>query len=66
MFWNHEPWGHGGGNMAMQSIQQFFKFVSIPLAMMSFVLLASQAGGFVLRTDTTVSPNGSLALPLKQ
>lgn len=50
----------------MQGIQQFFKILSIPLAMMSFVLLASQAGGFVLRTDASASANGLLASPLRQ
>jgi len=50
--------------MAMQSFQILFKLISIPLAMTCFLLLASQTGGFVLRTDNqtaeTIVAIGSL------
>lgn len=37
--------------MAVQSFRQVFRLLAIPLAMTGFVLLASQAGGFVLRKE---------------
>jgi hypothetical protein len=37
--------------MAMWNFSQLFRFLAIPLAMAGFVLVASQAGGFVLRKD---------------
>ena len=35
----------------MRDFKRLFQFLAIPLAMTGFVLLASQAGGFVLRKN---------------
>ena len=35
--------------MIMRNFRQLLQFLAIPIAMTGFVLLASQAGGFVLR-----------------
>jgi hypothetical protein len=37
--------------MAMGSFKQLFQLLAIPLALTGFVVIASQAGGFVLRKD---------------
>ena len=37
------------GPMVMRNFRQLLQFLAIPVAMTGFVLLASQAGGFVLR-----------------
>lgn len=35
----------------MRDFERLFQFLAIPVAVTSFVLLASQAGGFMLRKD---------------
>jgi len=42
--------------MVMRNFKQLFQFLAIPVAMTGFVLLASQAGGFKLRTEQQLSP----------
>jgi hypothetical protein len=49
----------------MRNFEQLFRFLAIPVAMTAFVLLASQAGGFVLRTDQRAKIDSSLVLPTK-
>ena len=51
--------------MARRSFSQLFQFLAIPLAMVGFVLIASQAGGFVLRKDQPAKVDSSLAAPIK-
>lgn len=46
----------------MRNIKQLVRFLAIPLAMMSFVLVASQAGGFVLRKDPPAKTDSSLTV----
>jgi hypothetical protein len=53
------------GIMAMLSFKQLFQFLAIPLAMTGFVLIASHAGGFVLRKDVPVKIDSHLASPSK-
>jgi hypothetical protein len=50
--------------MAKRSFKQLFQFLAIPLAMTGFVLIAAQAGGFVLRKDHPVKIDSNLAAPL--
>ena len=45
----------------MRNIKQLARFVAIPLAMTGFVLVASQAGGFVLRKDHPAKIDSSLS-----
>jgi hypothetical protein len=51
--------------MARRSCRQLFQFLAIPLAMGGFVLIASQAGGFVLRKDPPAKIDSSLVIPAK-
>ena len=51
--------------MAKRSLKQLFQFLAIPLAMTGFVLVASQAGGFVLRKDQSAKVDSSLVTPSK-
>ena len=51
--------------MAKSNFKQLFRFLAIPLAMIGFVLVASQVGGFVLRTDQSAKIDSNLALPAK-
>jgi hypothetical protein len=51
--------------MAKGNFRQLFQLIAIPLAMTGFVLIASQVGGFVLRTDQPVKIDSSLATPIK-
>ena len=51
--------------MAKGNFKQLFQLIAIPLAMTGFVLIASQAGGFVLRKDQPVKLDSNLAVPLK-
>lgn len=44
----------------MRNIEQLMRTLAIPLAMTGFVLVASQAGGFVLRTDQPAKIDSSL------
>jgi hypothetical protein len=37
--------------MTMWSFRRLFRFLALPVAMTGFVLVASHAGGFVLRKD---------------
>lgn len=46
--------------MAMLSFKQLFQFLAIPLAMTGFLLIASQAGGFVLRKDVPIKIDSHL------
>jgi hypothetical protein len=56
-------WGHDSGIMAMWSFKQLVRFLAIPLAMTGFVLVASHAGGFVLRKDQPVKIDSQLISP---
>lgn len=47
----------------MRSIKQLFQFLTIPLAMTGFVLIASQVGGFVLRKDQPAKIDSQLIAP---
>ena len=49
----------------MRSFHQLMQFLLIPLAMTGFILAASQAGGFVLRTDHSVKIDSHLIAPGK-
>jgi len=51
--------------MARRSLKQLFQFLAIPLAMTGFVLIASQAGGFVLRKHPSIKVDSSLITPVK-
>jgi hypothetical protein len=51
--------------MVMRNFERLFRFLAVPLAITGFVLLASQAGGFVLRKDQGVKVDSSLASPAK-
>ena len=51
--------------MARRSFRQLFQFLAIPLAMGGFVLIASQAGGFVLRKDPPDRIDTNLLAPVK-
>jgi hypothetical protein len=51
--------------MARRNFKQLFQFLAIPLAMTGFVLIASQAGGFVLRKDQPTKVDSSLVTPVK-
>jgi hypothetical protein len=51
--------------MAMGNLKQLFQFLAIPLAMLGFVLIASQVGGFVLRKDSPVKVDSHLMSPSK-
>jgi hypothetical protein len=42
-----------------------FQFLAIPVAMTVFVLMASQAGGFVLRKNQRAKLDSSLVVPTK-
>lgn len=49
----------------MWSFTRVFRFLAIPLAMAGFVLVASQAGGFVLRKDQPLKLDSHLINPAK-
>ena len=51
--------------MAMLRFNQVCRFLAIPLAMAGFVLIASQAGGFVLRKDQRLKLDSHLVSPIK-
>jgi hypothetical protein len=51
--------------MVMRDFKRLFQFLAIPLAMTGFVLLASQAGGFVLRKDQGVKVDSFLTSSTK-
>jgi hypothetical protein len=51
--------------MVMRDFERLFQFLAIPVAMTGFVLLASQAGGFVLRKDQGVKVDSFLVTPTK-
>ena len=44
----------------MRDFERLFQFLAIPVAVTGFVLLASQAGGFVLRKDQGVKVDSFL------
>jgi hypothetical protein len=46
--------------MVMRNFERLFQFLAIPVAVTGFVLLASQAGGFVLRKDQGVKVDSFL------
>ena len=48
----------------MRDFERLFQFLAIPAAVTGFVLLASQAGGFVLRKDQGVK-DSFLVTPAK-
>lgn len=49
----------------MRKFERLFQFLAVPAAMTGFVLLASQAGGFVLRKDQGVRVDSFLVSPIK-
>ena len=49
----------------MGNFKQLFQFLAIPLALTGFVLIASQAGGFVLRKDPPAKLDSHLISPSK-
>lgn len=49
----------------MGNFKRLFQFLAIPLAMTGFVLIASQAGGFVLRKDAPAKVDSHLMSPSK-
>lgn len=49
----------------MWSFSQLFRFLAIPVAMTGFVLVASHAGGFVLRKDQPAKIDSYLVSPHK-
>jgi hypothetical protein len=49
----------------MRDFKQVFQFLAIPVAMTVFVLMASQAGGFVLRKNQRAKLDSSLVVPTK-
>ena len=49
----------------MRDFKRLFQFLAIPVAVTGFVLLASQAGGFVLRKDQGVKVDGFLTSSAK-
>ena len=49
----------------MRDFKRLFQFLAIPVAVTGFVLLASQAGGFVLRKDQGVKVDSFLVSPGK-
>lgn len=51
--------------MAKGNFKQLFQLIAIPLAMTGFVLIASQAGGFVLRKGQPVKIDSHLVTQLK-
>jgi hypothetical protein len=51
--------------MVMRNFRKLFQFLAIPVAMTGFVLLASQAGGFVMRKEQSAKIDSSLAVPAK-
>jgi len=51
--------------MAVGSFKQLFRFLAIPLALTGFVLVASQAGGFVMRKDPPAKLDSHLIAPSK-
>jgi hypothetical protein len=51
--------------MAKGHFKQLFQLFAIPLALTGFVLIASQAGGFVLRTDPPAKLDSHLMSPSK-
>ena len=51
--------------MARRNFKQLFQFLAIPLAMAGFVLIAAQAGGFVLRTGHPAKIDSHLVTPAK-
>ena len=51
--------------MVMRDFERLFQFLAIPAAVTGFVLLASQAGGFVLRKDQGVKVGSFLISPAK-
>ena len=51
--------------MAVGKFKQLFQFLAIPLALTGFVLIASQAGGFILRKDPPAKLDSHLISPSK-
>jgi len=51
--------------MVMRNFKRLFRFLAIPVAVTGFVLLASQAGGFVLRKDQGIKVDSFLTSPAK-
>jgi hypothetical protein len=51
--------------MVMRNFRQLFQFLAIPVAMTGFVLLASYAGGFVMRKEPVAKIDSSLASQAK-
>lgn len=49
----------------MRSFKELVQFLAIPLAMTGFVVVASHAGGFVLRKDQRVKIDSQLVTPSK-
>jgi hypothetical protein len=51
--------------MAVGNFKQLIQFLAIPLALTGFVLIASQAGGFILRKDPPAKLDSHLISPSK-
>ena len=51
--------------MAKGNFKQLFQLIAIPVAMTGFVLIASQAGGFVMRQSPPVKIDSGLTTPVK-
>jgi len=51
--------------MVMRDFERLFQFLAVPVAITGFVLLASQAGGFVLRKDQGARVDSFLVSPVK-
>ncbi len=51
--------------MAVGNFKQLIQFLAIPLALTGFVLIASQAGGFILRKDPPAKLDSHLMSPSK-
>jgi hypothetical protein len=48
--------------LVMRDFERLFQFLAIPVAMIGFVLIAAQAGGFVLRKEQRVKIDSSLVV----
>jgi hypothetical protein len=54
-----------GACLFMRNFERLSHFLAIPVAMIAFVLIASQAGGFVLRKNQRAKLDSSLVVPTK-
>lgn len=49
----------------MRDFKRLFQFLAIPIAMTGFVVIASQAAGFVLRKEQRIKLDSSLIVSAK-